>query len=268
MSLILGENKYSAQKVFQKNIKLDSIKQKMNNQKAKYLVNNNIVINCSKNTNNIHYYEEITLNINNLDANSTFSFTGKGIPNFNNNIIISNYLQNPKDIPLFDCKSISTISNTEKNELISLKENSFAFSFNSSNEIANNENKNNNEKLMSVLKKINCDNSVSVSSPNKKKENKNNKKIKTISNNKTKNKKKSNITHFEGIKNQKEKKGIKKCKHIYIIMILLINILVVMNFIVKEFEPPVSALFNNNDHDSYVYKTSLLSQDTRMIMNK
>ena len=61
--------------------------------------------------------------------NYTFVFTGNNESYIDNNKIIENYLKEPPVKLLFECKSISTISNKETDEIISLKENSFTLKF-------------------------------------------------------------------------------------------------------------------------------------------
>ena len=78
------------------------------------------------------------------------------------------------------------------------------------------------------------------------------------------------------IKRKKEKceKDVKikakksKSKIMYYIFFLFVNILVYIYVIIHLFEPSVVDLFYDNDHDNYVYTTSLLSQDRNITTNR
>ena len=53
----------------------------------------------------------------------------------------------------------------------------------------------------------------------------------------------------------------------YFALFIIVNICVYVYFIIKMFEPSVIDLFFDNDHNDYIYKTSLLSQDRSIAMN-
>ena len=61
----------------------------------------------------------------NHEENSTFIFTGDNQSYVDNGQIIENYLKTPLDNPIFECKSLSSISNKDQNELIPSQEKSF-----------------------------------------------------------------------------------------------------------------------------------------------
>ena len=188
--------------------------------------------------------------------NSTFIFTGENTSCLDNNAIIDIYLKGPQVKPVFECKSISTISNKEGNELILLKEDSFSLSSSlPSNTTATNPNKKNNNRLLSLLKKINENNSYTeVKQEREDKKNDSNKKLLKTFPKKEKKLKKKN----------ENKRGYKR---MYFALFIIVNICVYVYFIIKMFEPSVIDLFFDNDHNDYIYKTSLLSQDRSIAMN-
>ena len=59
-----------------------------------------------------------------------------------------------------------------------------------------------------------------------------------------------------------------KNKIMYYIFFLFVNILVYIYVIIHLLESSVVDLLYDNDHDNYIYTTSLLSQDRNITMNK
>ena len=100
-----------------RNKDLISEKMKTNN------INNNYP-SMNNSSSNINIFNEEKY-LKDCDVNSTFTFTGNNEIYIDNNKIIENYLKKPQYNHLFECKSISTISNKEENEIKSLKNNSF-----------------------------------------------------------------------------------------------------------------------------------------------
>lgn len=237
---------------------LSKKKVKHSNPRINIIINNNNQINSSISNNPINDEKSIR----DYDTNSTFIFTGNNASYLDNNQIIENYLKKPMANPLFDCKSISTISIKEESEFIPIQQNSFTLSSSSSslpsNTMSTNHYKKNNKKLMSLLKKINT--KLSSSESSKIKEEKEKSSNNMCSNTFVKKEKAKKIT--------KEKRNKKKSKKLYLVILILINIFAYICLIVKMFEPSVSDLFFDNDHDGYIYKTSLLSQDRSIVINK
>ena len=206
----------------------------------------------------------------NLDENSTFIFTGDIDSCDENNQIIDNYLKKSTPQPIFDLKSISTISIKEDYEISFSKENSFTLNSSKtslySKKMSPKIKENNNQILMSILKKIN-------SSIDSKKTEKNDDKkieIKNENNNNKNNILSNNIPKKlkeKKVKNETKKKK-KKSKKLLFVLIIFINIIFYVALIMKLFEPSVESLFYDNDHDNYIYTTSLLSQDRSLVVNK
>jgi hypothetical protein len=230
------------------------------NVKINGIINDNNPINSSlsinnNNTNFIPLNEEKS--IKECNNNSTFIFTGENTSCLDNNAIIDNYLKGPQVKPAFECKSISTISNKEGNELILLKEDSFSLSSSlPSNTTATNPLKKKNNRLLSLLKKINENNSYTEIKQERedKKYDTNKKLLKTVPHKKEKKLKRKN----------ENKRGYKR---IYFSLFIIVNICAYIYCIIKMFEPSVIELFLDNDHYGYIYKTSLLSEDRSIAMN-
>lgn len=242
-------------------IPIKSLLHKKNNnakEKINGIISNNNPINSSLSINNNTNFTPVNQekSIKECNNNSTFIFTGENTSCLDNNAIIDNYLKGPQVKPAFECKSISTISNKEGNELILLKEDSFSLSSSlPSNTTATNPHKKNNNRLLSLLKKINENNSYTEIKQEKedKKNDTSKKLLKTFPKKDKKLKKKNN-----------NKRGYKR---IYFALFIIANICVYIYFIIKIFEPSVVDLFFDNDHYGYIYKTSLLSQDRSIAMN-
>ena len=221
--------------------------------------------NMNISSSNINLFNEEN-SIKDCDTNSTFVFTGNNESYIDNNKIIENYLKEPHvKKHLFEDKSISAISNKEVIEIISLKENSFTLnsSLTSLTSKINNSNRNkkkDNHKLLLMIRKINNSNIIA----------------------KNINEDKNNISNcgnspFNDVIKRKEIKGEKdlkikakknKNKIIYYILFIFVNILIYIYFIIHLFQPSALDLFYDNDHDNYIYITSLLSQDRNITMNK
>ncbi len=207
--------------------------------------------------------------LNNLDQNSTFVFTGDNASCLDNNQIIENYLKKPLIDPTFECRSISTISIKEENGFNYPNDNSFTLSSSKTSiqTKAKSTKINNlsNEKLMQILKQININDSYSPGINNQEKE----KKERNIPKNKGNSKAQKNVDKRKKEKKiVKEKKVKKKTKKLFFVLFVFLNVFVYAFLIIKLFEPSVSRLFYDNDHDNYVYSTSLLSQDRSIVMNK
>ena len=245
----------------QPSIKERSKESNKNKMKASLNIHNS---NINISSSHINFLNEEKL-IKDSDINSTFVFTGNNESYIDNNKIIENYLKEPPVKHLFECKSISTISPKETNEINSLKE---PFTLNSSqtsltsktNNTNKNKEKNKNNKLMLLLKKINSSNIAT----NKLKEKKSN--ISNCGNKPSNAVIKKKLEKSE--KYVKIKAKNKKNKIIYYILFLFVNILVYAYIIIHVFQPSVVDLFYDNDHDNYVYTTSLLSQDRNITTNK
>ena len=95
----------------------------------------------------------------NHEENSTFVFTGDNQSCMDNGQIIENYLKTPLDNPIFECKSLSSISNKEQNEIIPSQEKSFVLSSSISSNTPNTScsisKKKNNTNFIKMLKMIN-----------------------------------------------------------------------------------------------------------------
>ena len=278
MSLILNSQKSSINSLLKSKLKLRNdlessqtyttkiipikslLHKKNNNAKVKIngIINNNNPINSSLSKNNNTNFTPLNeeKSIKECNNNSTFIFTGENTSCLDNNAIIDIYLKGPQVKPVFECKSISTISNKEGNELILLKEDSFSLSSSlPSNTTATNPHKKNNNRLLSLLKKINENNSYTeVKQEREDKKNDSNKKLLKTFPKKEKKLKKKN----------ENKRGYKR---MYFALFIIVNICVYVYFIIKMFEPSVIDLFFDNDHNDYIYKTSLLSQDRSIAMN-
>ena len=278
MSLILNSQKSSINSLLKSKLKLRNdlespqtyttkiipikslLHKKNNNAKVKIngIINNNNPINSSFSKNNNTNFTPLNeeKSIKECNNNSTFIFTGENTSCLDNNAIIDIYLKGPQVKPVFECKSISTISNKEGNELILLKEDSFSLSSSlPSNTTATNPHKKNNNRLLSLLKKINENNSYTeVKQEREDKKNDTNKNLLKTFPKKEKKLKKKN----------ENKRGYKR---MYFALFIIVNICVYVYFIIKMFEPSVIDLFFDNDHNDYIYKTSLLSQDRSIAMN-
>ena len=239
---------------------LNSLSKKKNKKIVNKILKNNELIIYTSLPNTLNIFKD-GKSSDNLDENSTFIFSGDFESHDENNQIIDNYLKRSNVKTIFDCKSISTISNKEDYEIIFSKENSFTLS--SSKSSLNSEmmstkiKESNNQKLMSILKKINSSSNhiesdkhsnISKIEINNDKKNYPN----ALSNAMTKELKENEIKKKIKIKRKKSKK-------IYFVLFIFINFIFYVGFIMKLFEPSVEKLFYDNDHDNFIYTTSLLS---------
>ena len=239
-----------------RNKDLISEKMKTNN------INNNYP-SMNNSSSNINIFNEEKY-LKDCDVNSTFTFTGNNEIYIDNNKIIENYLKKPQYNHLFECKSISTISNQEENEIKSLNNNSFTLntsisSLSSKTKYTNTNNKvHDNNELMKMLIKINTSTVAA-------KHLKDNKKLITKIDNNLKNA----VIKRKKVKSGKVlKKKENKSKIMYYVLFIFLNILIYVYFIINMFEPSVEDLFYDNDHNNYIYSTSLLSQGRSITTNK
>ena len=201
---------------------------KMNsNPRINIIINNNNPINYANTPSSMYInsfsQEKKLKRTKSHDQNSTFVFTGDNQSSMDNGQIIENYLRNTLDNPIFECKSLSSISNREQNEIIPSQEKSFALSSsltsNTPNTTGTIPKTRNNKNLIKMLKLINTD------SGNKKK-GINNKEL-----NDTNCKRK--IQKIEMV--SKDNKNDKK-KKIGFVMFLIINLLIYFNLLVMMFQ--------------------------------
>ena len=234
-------------------------KTEKNHPRINIIINNNNPINYTTSSssmfiNSFSAEKSIKKNKNN-EINSTFVFTGDNQCSIDNGQIIENYLKNP----IFECKSLSTISKKDQTEIIPSQEKSFflssSLSSNTPNTVCTLPKKKNNKNLIKMLKLINSD------SGNKKKE--------IISqNNQKENKEKKAIKKVESFDSKSADGNIKKRKIISFILLFVLNSFFLFNFIIKMFQPRVNKLFYDNDHNDYIYSISLLSKEKSIVINE
>ena len=233
---------------------------KMNsNPRINIIINNNNPINYANTPSSMYInsfsQEKKLKRTKSHDQNSTFVFTGDNQSSMDNGQIIENYLRNPLENPIFECKSLSSISNREQNEIIPSQEKSFALSSsltsNTPNTTGTIPKTRNNKNLIKMLKLINTD------SGNKK--------------NGINNKELSDTNCKRKIQNidmvSKDNKNDKK-KKIGFIMFLIINLLIYFNLLVMMFQPPAQKLFYDNDHIDYKYTISSLSHEKGIVITE
>ena len=221
-------------------------KRKLLSKKINIIINNNSFIQSNQPINS-YFNNKKGMNsfldekpIKEIDLNSTFVYTGDNCSFFDNNNIFNQYLRaeekkEEKIIQPSQKDSFTLISSTNSMNLKKSEKNKF------------------NQKLLKLMKKTNINN------------NKNNNDFRKYNENaaKWKDNKKNNLKKEENnlAYNKKRKKII------FFVFFISVNLLFYFFLIMKIFEPCVSKLFFDNDHDNYIYKTSLLSQDTRIIVN-
>jgi hypothetical protein len=253
---------HEKQQLYISQFKLNNLNKSKNHNEKK-----NQIINKNKNNDNDAMNDfpfNCEAHLNNVEQNSTFVFTGDNASYVDYSQIIGNYLKKPNISNFFDCKSISTISIQEKTNLLIQKDNSFSLSSSKTSKTKSTKaNNKNNKKLMQLLKQINTADNIIGNNNIKKNEKKVEKKYfdKKPLNIAEKRKEKKNI-----VKDMKTKIDIKK-KAMFAFF-LFVNIIVYAFIIVNLFEPSASSLFYDNDHNNYIYRTSLLSQDRSIVMNK
>lgn len=234
-------------------------KTEKNHPRINIIINNNNPINYKTSSSSMFinsFSAEKSIKKNkNTEINSTFVFTGDNQCSIDNGQIIENYLKNP----IFECKSLSTISKKDQTEIIPSQEKSFflssSLSSNTPNTVCTLPKKKNNKNLIKMLKLINSE------SGNKKKE--------IISqNNQKENKEKKAIKKVESFDSKSPDSNIKKRKIILFILLFVLNSFFLFNFIIKMFQPRVNKLFYDNDHNDYIYSISLLSKEKSIVINE
>ena len=233
---------------------------KMNsNPRINIIINNNNPINYANTPSSMYInsfsQEKKLKRTKSHDQNSTFVFTGDNQSSMDNGQIIENYLRNPLENPIFECKSLSSISNREQNEIIPSQEKSFALSSsltsNTPNTTGTIPKSRNNKNLIKMLKLINTDSGNKKNGINNKELNDTNCKRKI-----------QNIDMVsKDNKNDKEKK-------IGFVMFLIINLLIYFNLLVMMFQPPAQKLFYDNDHIDYKYTISSLSHEKGIVITE
>lgn len=233
---------------------------KMNsNPRINIIINNNNPINYANTPSSMYInsfsQEKKLKRTKSHDQNSTFVFTGDNQSSMDNGQIIENYLRNPLENPIFECKSLSSISNREQNEIIPSQEKSFALSSsltsNTPNTTGTIPKTRNNKNLIKMLKLINTDSGNKKNGINNKKLNDTNCKRK--------------IQKIEMV--SKDNKNDKK-KKIGFVMFLIINLLIYFNLLVMMFQPPAQKLFYDNDHIDYKYTISSLSHEKGIVITE
>ena len=234
-------------------------KTEKNHPRINIIINNNNPINYKTSSSSMFinsFSAEKSIKKNkNTEINSTFVFTGDNQCSIDNGQIIEKYLKNP----IFECKSLSTISKKDQTEIIPSQEKSFflssSLSSNTPNTVCTLPKKKNNKNLIKMLKLINSE------SGNKKKE--------IISqNNQKENKEKKAIKKVESFDSKSADGNIKKRKIILFILLFVLNSFFLFNFIIKMFQPRVNKLFYDNDHNDYIYSISLLSKEKSIVINE
>ena len=233
---------------------------KMNsNPRINIIINNNNPINYANTPSSMYInsfsQEKKLKRTKSHDQNSTFVFTGDNQSSMDNGQIIENYLRNPLENPIFECKSLSSISNREQNEIIPSQEKTFALSSsltsNTPNTTGTIPKTRNNKNLIKMLKLINTDSG-------NKKNGINNKEL-NVTNCKRK------IQNIDMV--SKDNKNDKK-KKIGFVMFLIINLLIYFNLLVMMFQPPAQKLFYDNDHIDYKYTISSLSHEKGIVITE
>ena len=233
---------------------------KMNsNPRINIIINNNNPINYANTPSSMYInsfsQEKKLKRTKSHDQNSTFVFTGDNQSSMDNGQIIENYLRNPLENPIFECKSLSSISNREQNEIIPSQEKSFALSSsltsNTPNTTGTIPKPRNNKNLIKMLKLINTDSGNKKNGINNKELNDTNFKRK--------------IQNIDMV--SKDNKNDKK-KKIGFVMFLIINLLIYFNLLVMMFQPPAQKLFYDNDHIDYKYTISSLSHEKGIVITE
>lgn len=233
---------------------------KMNsNPRINIIINNNNPINYANTPSSMYInsfsQEKKLKRTKSHEQNSTFVFTGDNQSSMDNGQIIENYLRNPLENPIFECKSLSSISNREQNEIIPSQEKSFALSSsltsNTPNTTGTIPKSRNNKNLIKMLKLINTDSG-------NKKNGINNKEL-----NDTNCKRKIQKNEMVSKDNKNDKK-----KKIGFVMFLIINLLIYFNLLVMFFQPPAQKLFYDNDHIDYKYTISSLSHEKGIVITE
>lgn len=230
-------------------------KKKAQNPRINIIINNNNPINYTGSSSSMYinsFSEKSQRKNRSKEDNSTFIFTGDNQSCMDNDQILENYLKNPLDNPIFECKSLSSISNKEHNELIPSQEKSFALSSsltsNTPNTTCTIPKKKNNKNLIKMLKLINSESGNKMSENNKR----------GIS-------KAAPIQKLEIMPKNKKYDNMKKYGFI---MLLIINVIIYLNLLILLFQPPAHKLFYDNDHIDYKYTISSLSHEKGIVINE
>ena len=234
------------------------------NPRINIIINNNNPINytgslSSMNINSFSAEKSLKKNKNH-EENSTFVFTGDNQSCVDNGQIIENYLKTPLNNPIFECKSLSSISNKEQSEIIPSQEKSFvlssSLSSNTPNTSCSNPKKKNNNNLMKMLKMLNSGSG-----------NKNNEENNKVKMNSQKNSK-FQIPIIDNQETKVGKKNNKLKKSIWLACIFIINMVIFFHIMIEMFQPSAHKLFYDNDHADYKYTISSLSQEKAIIINE
>ena len=233
------------------------------NPRINIIINNNNPINYTGSLSSMYINsfsaEKNLKKIKNQEENSTFIFTGDNQSYVDNGQIIENYLKTPLDNPIFECKSLSSISNKDQNELIPSQEKSFILSSSLSSNTPNTScsvpKKKNNNNLIKMLKMLNSD------SGDKNYEGNNKYKTNTRKNSKFK------ITIIDN-ERKINKNSNKLKKKIWLCILLIINMVFYFHIMIVMFQPSVHKLFYDNDHADYKYTISSLSKEKSIIINE
>ena len=230
------------------------------NPRINIIINNNNPINYTGSSSSMYlnsFHSEKTLRKNkSSEDNSTFVFTGDNQSCMDNGQIIENYLKTPLENPIFECKSLSSISNREQNEIIPSQEKSFILC----SSLSSNPNtsctlpkKNNNKKFMNMLRMINSESGNKNNEENKKE-------VTDI-----KKSSKFEIKKKETALNNSEKDTRKR---IGFMIFFIINVIFYLYLMILMFQPSAHKLFYDNDHADFKYTISSLSQEKGIIINK
>ena len=225
------------------------------NPRINIIINNNNPINYTTSSssmfiNSFSGDKSLMKNKNN-EVNSTFVFTGDNQTSIDNGQIIENYLKNP----IFECKSLSTISKKDQTELIPSQEKSFflcsSLSSNTLNTVSTLPRKNKDKNLIKMLKLINSE------SGNKKNQ------IKSKDNIEGK-----KIQRFDNYDSTLIKDKGKRKNCIYFFMLFILNAFIIFKVLIILFQPSANKLFYDNDHNDYIYTISLLSKEKSIVINE
>ena len=233
------------------------------NPRINIIINNNNPINYTGSLSSMYINsfsaEKNLKKIKNQEENSTFIFTGDNQSYVDNGQIIENYLKTPLDNPIFECKSLSSISNKDQNELIPSQEKSFILSSSLSSNTPNTScsvpKKKNNNNLIKMLKMLNS------GSGDKNYEGNNKYKTNTRKNSKFK------ITIIDN-ERKINKNSNKLKKKIWLCILLIINMVFYFHIMIVMFQPSVHKLFYDNDHADYKYTISSLSKEKSIVINE
>ena len=227
------------------------------NPKINIIINNNNPINYpgSSSSMYINSFSDNSLRKKKQEQNSTFVFTGDNPSRLDDGPIIENYLKNPLENPIFECKSLSSISNKEQTEIIPSQEKSFFLSSsltsNTPNTASSILKKRNNKNFIKMLKLINSESGNKMNGIKKRQEYASN----------------SNVKKKTDEKKQKNKRNNNMIKLGFFIL-FIINVILYLNLLVIFFQPPTNKLFYDNDHINYKYTISSLSHEKGLVIDE